>query len=132
MTAYLKVDTAWKAKFSYCNFKQVPRSENSHTDSLATLASAVNFQFKREIPVEHISKPSIQKSDEEVLRQDRSPGEKDPIISFPKDGMLHKGKAEAQKLQHITTRYVLLGKHLYKKSYSKLHYDLYLRCLRPE
>ena len=30
MAAYLKVVTAWKAKLSHCDFKQVPRSENSH------------------------------------------------------------------------------------------------------
>jgi len=29
------------------------------------------------------------------------------------------------------TRYTLLGDVLYKKSYSKLHVDPYLRCLRP-
>jgi len=28
MVAYLKVVTGWKAKFSHCNFKQVPRSKN--------------------------------------------------------------------------------------------------------
>ena len=39
MAAYLKVVTTWKAKFSRCDFKQVPRFENSHTDSLATLSS---------------------------------------------------------------------------------------------
>ena len=47
-------------------------------------------------------------------------------------GALPADKAEAQKLQHIATRYVLLGKLLYKKSYFRLHYDPYLRCLGPE
>ena len=55
MTAYLKIVLTWKGKFSYCDFKQISRSENSHADSLATLASAIDFQFRREIHVEHIS-----------------------------------------------------------------------------
>jgi len=38
-------------------------------------------------------------------------------------------KAEVQKLQHIATRYILIGDLLYKKSYSKMHSDPYLRCL---
>ena len=71
---YLKVVTTWKAKFSHCNFKQVLRFENSHTDSRDTLALTVDFQFRREIPIKHIPKPSIQKSDEEIFRLDHSPG----------------------------------------------------------
>jgi len=46
--------------------------------------------------------------------------------------MLPKDKAEAQKLQQIATRYILIGELLYKKSYSSLHYDPYLRFLRLE
>ena len=53
MVVYLKIVMTWKAKFSSCDFKQIPRSENSHANSQATLASAVDFQFRREIPVEH-------------------------------------------------------------------------------
>jgi len=44
-----------------------PEIKNSHADSLATLVSAVDFQFRHEIPVEYIPEPSIHKSDEEVL-----------------------------------------------------------------
>ena len=39
---------------------------------------------------------------------------------------------EALKLLHLDTRYVLLRGILYKKSYSKLHADPYLRCLGPD
>ena len=85
MVAYLKIVIAWKMKFSYCAFKQVLRSENSHTDSLVALTSVVDFQFRREIPVEHIPKSSIQKPDEENLHPDCSPGQRDPIISFLKN-----------------------------------------------
>ena len=51
LAAYLQLVLALKSKFFHCDFKQVPRSENNHADSLATLALAVDFQFRREIPV---------------------------------------------------------------------------------
>ena len=132
MDAYLKVITSWKAKLSCCDFKQVLRSENNHADSLATLASTIDFQFRRDISVEHISKPSIHKPGEEVFRLDCFPGWRDPIISYLKNGTFPDYKVEAQKLQHIATRYTLIGELLYKKSYSRLHYDPYLRCLELE
>jgi len=74
MAAYLKIVMTWKAKFSRYDFKQILRSENNHTDSLAKLASAIDFQFRCEIPIEHILKPSIHKPNEEVLHLDSSPG----------------------------------------------------------
>jgi len=49
-----------------------------------------------------------------------------------KDEVLLNNRAEAQKRQHLATRYILLGDILYKKSYSKLHSDPYLRCLGPD
>ena len=76
---------------------------------MATLASAVNFQFRHEILVEYILKPRIHESDEEVLLLDTSPGWRDPIIVYLKDETLPGDKAKAQKLQHLATRYILLG-----------------------
>ena len=48
-----------RSTFFRCDFKQISRSENNHTDFLANLRSAVEHQFRREIPVEHIAKTSI-------------------------------------------------------------------------
>jgi len=55
-----------------------------------------------------------------------------PIISYLKDVTLLDDRAEARKLQHMATLYVLLGDILYKKSYSNVHIDPYLRCIGPE
>ena len=41
-------------------------------------------------------------------------------------------KVEEQKLLHLVIKYMLLGDILYKKSYSKLHADPYLRCVEPD
>ena len=63
-----------ESQISNCDIKKILRSKNSHVNSLATLASVVDFQFRREITVDHIPKPSIHKPDEEVVRLDSSSG----------------------------------------------------------
>jgi len=107
-------------------------SENNHADSLANLRAAKKFQFRREISIEHITNPSVLQPTGEVLRLDTSPGWRDPIIAYVKDGILSDDRVEVQKLQHLATRYTLLGDVLYKKSHSELHSDPYLRCLGPD
>jgi len=88
----------------------------------------MEFKFRREIFIEHIANPSIQQTLEEVISLDTSPGWRDPLISYL-EGMLPDDRAEAQRLLHLATRYTLLGDVLYKKSYPKLHFDPYFRCL---
>ena len=109
MAACLQLILNLKSKFPRCDFKQVPRSQNNHPDSLANLASAVKFQFMRDIPVEYIVKPNIKRSGGKVLCLDTSLGWRDPIIAYLKDGVLPNDRAEAQKLQHLATSYILLG-----------------------
>ena len=91
----------------------------------------MEFQFRREIPVELIADPSNQLIGE-VLHLKTSPGLRDPIIAYLKDRTLPNDRVEAQKLQHLAIRYTLLGNVLYKRSYSNIHSDPYLRCLRQE
>jgi len=79
-----------------------PRSENNHTDSLANLGTATEFQLIREIPVEHIANPSVQRPSGEVLRLNTSSRWRDPIAHL-KDGTLPDDRVEAQKLMHLTT-----------------------------
>ena len=88
---------------------------------MANLASAIEYQLQREVPVEHIPTRSIKQPDREILCLDTSPGWRDLVIAYLKDGTLLNDKAEAQKLQHVVTRYMFIGELLYKKSYSKLH-----------
>ena len=107
MAAYLQIVLSVKSKFPHCDFKQVSQSEN-HADSLTNLASAVEYQFRLEIPVDHIVRPSIQQLGE-VLRFDTYLGWSDPILAYLKDGVLPDDKTETQKLQHMVNRYILLG-----------------------
>ena len=118
---YLQLVLNLKSKFIHCDFKQISRSENNHADSLANLVLAVEYQFRREILVKHITEPIIQRSGGEVLHLETSLGWRDPIITYLRDGVLHDDRA---KTQHLATKYILLGDLLYKKSYSKLHRSL--------
>jgi len=118
MAEYLQLVFEFKYKIPRCSFKWVPRSENYHTDSLANLGATTEFQFRREISVEHIANPSVYRPID-----DTSQGWRDPIIAYLKDGSLSDDRAEAQKLLHLATRYIFLGDVLYNKSYSKLHAD---------
>jgi len=68
----------------------------------------------------------------EVLRLDTSPGWRDSIIVYLKDGSLSDNRVEAQILLHLATIYTLLGYVLYKKPYSKLSVDPYVRYFRPD
>ena len=113
-------------------FQVVPRSANNYADSLASLEAAVEFQFRWEIPIEHFTNPNIQQLAGEVLRLDTSAGWRSLIISYLKDGTLPDDRADARKLQHIATRYIIFRDILYQKSYSNLHPNPYLRCLGPE
>jgi len=65
-----------------------------------------------------------------VLRLDTSLGFRDPIIAYLKDGVMPNERVKTQKLQHLITKYILLGEILYKQSYSEFHSDTCLRCLR--
>ena len=67
-----------------------------------------------------------------MLSLDTSPGWRDLIIAYLKDGLLPDDRAEALKLQHLAIRCILLRDLLYKQSYTKLNSDHYLRCLEPD
>lgn len=98
MERYLKVVLDLKMKLSHYIFKQVSRTDNNHMDSMANLGSAMEFQFRHEIPIEHIQHPSIDRSSLEAMRLDTSPGWRDPIIQYLKYKTLPENKTNAQKL----------------------------------
>ena len=59
MKEYLRVVKQIIGKFCTTNVTQVARGRNRHTDSLATLASAMTEDIPRQIKVELIAEPSI-------------------------------------------------------------------------
>ncbi|CAL8167913.1 unnamed protein product [Prunus armeniaca] len=74
MIVYLeKVQELLKA-FPTFTIQQVSRAENANADALASLGSALDTQFRRSIPVEHLDRPSI----EEIEPIDTMQIEEDP------------------------------------------------------
>ena len=74
MAKYLQLVLKLNSKIFLCDFKWVRKSKSNHADSLLNLGATMELQFRREIPVKHITNPSLQQAAGVVLRLDISPG----------------------------------------------------------
>ncbi|KAI5338915.1 hypothetical protein L3X38_018187 [Prunus dulcis] len=127
MILYLdKVQELLKA-FPTFTIQQVPRAENANADALASLGSALDTQFRRSIPVEHLDRPSIEEIEIiDTMQIDEDPSWQDPIIDYLTNGNLPTDKSEARKVQQKAARYYMLGNKLIRRSYSGPH----LTCIK--
>ena len=66
MVLYLKKVRELLRKFVLAQFKHISRAENSRADALAKLAIASQENLNKKKPVEHLSEPSMDLSNEEV------------------------------------------------------------------
>ncbi|CAL9018618.1 unnamed protein product, partial [Prunus brigantina] len=106
--------------------KDVPRSENSHADALARLASAIEQGIGRNIHMEILDQPSTRAP--LICAIDHSPTWMDPILQFLQNQTLPADPAEARRVRYRSARYLILNGALYKRGFSLP----YLRCLTPE
>ncbi|CAL2260095.1 unnamed protein product [Prunus armeniaca] len=127
MILYLdKVQELLKA-FPTFTIQQVPRAENAHADALASRGSALDTQFRRSIPVEHLDRPSIEEVEPiNTMRIDEDPSWQDPIIDYLVNGNLPADKSEARKVQQKAARYYMHDNKLIRRSYSGPH----LTCIK--
>ncbi|XP_034212942.1 uncharacterized protein LOC117625504 [Prunus dulcis] len=126
MTAYLQHARHLLATFHARSIRQVPRSENSHADALARLASALEQGMGRHIHIEFLAQPSTQAP--LICTIDHSPTWMDPILQFLQNQTLPANPAEARRVRHRSARYLIINGSLYKRGFSLP----YLRCLTPE
>ncbi|XP_020422651.1 uncharacterized protein LOC109949950 [Prunus persica] len=126
MTAYLQHARHLLATFHAHSLKQVPRSENSHANALARLASALEQGLGRHIHIEFLAQPSTQAP--LICTIDHSPTWMDPILQFLQNQTLPANPAEARRVRHRSARYLIINGSLYKRGFSLP----YLRCLTPE
>ncbi|KAI5342502.1 hypothetical protein L3X38_010377 [Prunus dulcis] len=126
MTAYLQHARHLLATFHAHSIKQVPRSENSHADALARLASALEQGMGRHIHIEFLAQPSTHAP--LICTIDHSPTWMDPILQFLQNQALLANPAEARRVRHRSARYPIINGSLYKRGFSLP----YLRCLTPE
>ena len=79
MILYLKKVRELVKKFVRVQVRHVPRTENSLENTLAKLATALQEDLDRCVPVEHLMEPSIDVNSDEVLPIMIAPRWKDPI-----------------------------------------------------
>ena len=130
MQGYLsQVKRLWPS-FDLFSLSHIPRSGNTHGDSLATQATFLARKLPRIILVEHLGKASKVTKDTVRTHEVRvGPSWMDPIVTFLKDDILPEEKSKAEKIRRNVTRFWLSEDHkLYKHSYS----GPYLLCVHPE
>ena len=104
-------------QFDKATIMQVPRAENVNADALACLATGLEVNLLKTVPIEVLELPSIDKP-KQVDHITAQPCWMDPIISFLHDGNLSEDKFEAHSLRYRSTCYILDKGKLYKKSFS--------------
>ncbi|CAL8136891.1 unnamed protein product [Prunus armeniaca] len=126
MTAYLQHTRHLLTTFNAYLIGQVPRSENSHADALARLASAMEQGIGRNIHIEFLDQPSTRAPLICVI--DQSATWMDPITQFLQNQTLPADPAAARRVRYRSARYLIINGALYKRGFSLP----YLRCLTLE
>ena len=108
----------------------VPRSGNTHADSLATLATSLAQSLPRVILIEDLCKPTEVKGPAVHVHQIRAgPSWMDSIVLYLREDILPEDKVEAEKIRRKVPRFWLFeDQKLYKHSFS----GPYLLCIHPE
>ncbi|XP_059670727.1 uncharacterized protein LOC132316237 [Cornus florida] len=129
MKSYLQKVKELKNHFQRFLIHQIPREENGKADALARLATALEPEINKNIPLEYLDELSIsQERQIEVQQAILSVEWADPIIRYIKDGVLPTDRVEAQKVKIRAARYTLIKGVFYKRSFSMP----YLRCVSSE
>ena len=109
---------------------QIPRSRNTHADSLTTLSTSSTQNLPRVILVKDLCKPTKARGDGVHVHQIRvGPSWMDSIVLFLKEDVLPESKFKVDKVQRKAPRFWLSeDQKLYKRSFS----GPYLLCIHPE
>ncbi|CAL2227015.1 unnamed protein product [Prunus armeniaca] len=126
MSAYLSAAHQLLQKFQAYEIRQIPRSENSHADTLSRLASVINDKIGRKVPVEILSQLSTTASEVCTVRYEDT--WMSPIYAYLTTGTLPTDKSQARKLRYRSARYTVINDVLYKRGYT----TPYLKCLTKE
>ena len=100
MREYLSRVKHLQPGFDFFNLSHVPRSGNTHADSLATLATSSAGDLPRIIFVEHLDRANeVVKGMVHVHEVRVGPSWMNPIVKFLKDDILPEEKSEAEKIR---------------------------------
>ena len=95
-----------QTKFESFDLSHIPRGENTHADSLATLATSSTRSFLRVILVDDLYTPTPPEKDvRQVYQVNLAPSWMDPILKFLESDILSEEKIEAEKIQRKAPRF---------------------------
>ena len=108
MQEYLNQVRQLQSGFKSFNLSQIPRSRNTHADSLAMLATSSAQSLPRVILVEDLCKPAEVGRNVAYIHQIRvGPSWMDSIMLFLKEDILLESKSKVDKVQRKAPRFWL-------------------------
>ena len=130
MQEYLVQVRRLRANFDHFNLVHVSKSENTHADSLATLATSSAQPLPQVILVEDLYSPAMARTGIVQVHNVRAgPSWMDPLVLFLRNDTLPEDKNEADKIRRKASRFWLSkDSKLYRCSFS----GPYLLCVHPE
>ena len=130
MKEYLVRVKHLQTHFHHFRLTHVPKSGNTHADSLATLATSSAQPLPRVILVEDLIHPLTEKaSGVRVYNIRTGPSWMDPLMLYLKHDTLPDDKVEADKIRRKATQFWLSeDSKLYRRSFSRP----YLLCVHQE
>ena len=130
MQGYLSQVRHLQSGFESFILLHIPRSGNTHADSLATLATSSEQSLPRVILIEDLCKPTKVKGRPVHVHQVRvGLSWMDPIVLFLREDILPEDKTKAEKIRRNAPRFWLSeDQKLYKHFFSRP----YLLCIHPE
>ena len=130
MQKYLNQVRHLQSGFESFNLSQIPRSRNTHTNSLATLVTSSVQSLPWVILVDDLCKPTkIGRNMVHILQIRVGPSWMDSIVLFLKEDILPKSKSEANKvLRKAPLFWLSEDQKLYKHFFS----GSYLLCIHLE
>ena len=130
MQEYLCQVRSIQEKFEVFDLSHVPRSGNTHADSLATLATSSAQDLPRVVLVEDLYTQALTHQDAPRIHQiTLGPSWMDAVSLFLEKDVLPEEKSEADKVRRKAPRFWLSeDRKLYKRSFS----GPYLLCVHPE
>ena len=122
MQEYLNQVKHLQLGFESFNLLHIPRSKNTHADSLATLATSLAQSLPRVILAKDLCKPTKMKKEVVYIHHNQM----DSIVLFLKEDILPEEKSEADKVRRKAPQFWLSkDQKLYKRSFSRP----YLLCI---
>ncbi|XP_052203478.1 uncharacterized protein LOC127808828 [Diospyros lotus] len=117
MVAYLQKVRELFHFFKECEVNQVPRSQNSHANALARLASVGEADSLGAIPIKFLATPSMEEKTETLTIELRPDSWMKPIVDYLQGGQLPNDKLEARCIRARAARYCICDDVLYKRGF---------------